>query len=174
MTPQQALARLQEQCSKCEYSTGQIRGKLKLWNLKEQRAGRTGFTPEEMEGIVSSLLKERFVDDSRFANAYVRDKIRFAKWGPSKISYNLKKLGVDPYVIKCALDENAVLLDDGLLQDLLIKKWNSLKQDEPLQTKRMKLLRFALGRGFGYEQIMDIVKDFGHFFITFAFVQIIF
>lgn len=160
MTPQQALVRLQQQCSKCEYSTSQIRSRLKIWDLKERGAGRPGFSEDEMEEIISSLQGDRFVDDARFASAYVRDKIRFAKWGPSKISYNLRRLGIDASVIRVALEENLHMIGDGMLEDLMRRKWESLKKDEPLQQKRGKLVKFALGRGFDYNQIMGIIGNF--------------
>lgn len=161
MTPEQALVRLRRMCSKCEHSTGQIRRRLEVWDNRERMLGRQGFSSQQMEDIVASLVEEKFVDDVRFAGAYVRDKIRFAKWGPSKIEYNLKRLGVEPSVVRGALAENIHLQDRDVLRKMLCKKWESLKKEEPLQQKRAKLVRFALGRGFNYEQIMDIVGNFG-------------
>lgn len=161
MTIGQALERLQMQCCRCEYSTGQIRKKLSLWDLRERRNGKSGFLPQEMDEVVEALVKGKFVDDSRFAGAYVRDKARFAKWGPAKIEYNLKMLGVEPQVIKMAIDENVDLFGSDALEDMLFKKWKSLKDGDNLQSKKSKLVRFALGRGYRYEQIMEIIKKLG-------------
>lgn len=161
MTIGQALERLQMLCCRCEYSTGQVRKKLKLWDARERRAGRTGFLPDEIDEAVGTLVRGRFVDDVRFAAAYVRDKARFAKWGPAKISYNLRMLGVDDAIIKSALGDNDDLYSSNMLEDILRKKWNTFKKDEPVHSKKMKLVRFALGRGFNYEQIMDIIGNIG-------------
>ena len=106
------------------------------------------------------LVKERFVDDARFADAYVRDKARFAKWGKLKVMYNLRNLGVGDAIIKEALDGNSHLFDDGMLEELLEKKWRQMKVGEPLDKRREKLLRFALGRGFEYDRIMRAIKEF--------------
>ena len=140
--------------------SGQVRRKLQRWSIAQQQKGMPGFTDAQMEGIVESLISERFVDDARFAGAYVRDKARFAGWGAVKIAYNLKGLGVAESVVKDAVAENMESFAPGRLNDILQKKWKGLKQELTLQQKREKVLRFALGRGFQYGQIMDIIKDF--------------
>lgn len=160
MTPEQALARLQGQCSRCEQCSGQVRRKLQRWSAAQKQKGMAEFTEGEIEGIIDSLVKERFVDDARFADAYVRDKARFSKWGAVKIAYNLKRLGVDAAVIKSALQENSQFFDDGMLRELLQKKWESLDVEESVARKREKLVRFALQRGFDYGQIMKVINDF--------------
>ena len=160
MTPEQALARLQAQCSRSEMCCGQVRKRLRRWSVAQQQKGMPGFSDSQMEGIVESLVKDRFVDDARFAGAYVRDKSRFSGWGDVKIAYNLKGLGVEESVVKKAIAENMGSFPPDRLKETLQKKWNSLKCGLTLQQKREKVLRFALGRGFRWEQIMDIIKDF--------------
>ena len=161
MTPQQALARLQGQCSKAEYCTGQIRKKLLRWSERNSVVGKEPFSELQIESVVNALLEEKYVDDSRFAGAYIRDKARFAKWGKVKIAYNLKMLGIGKEIVAAALEENAGLFSDELLEQLVIKKWNSLGEKITLAAKREKVLRFALGRGFGYDQILPIIKRLG-------------
>lgn len=157
MTPEQALARLQRQCSKAEYCCGQVMKKLQRWSLGNAAAGKPPFTSAQMESIVEALQKEKFVDDARFANAYVRDKARFSKWGSTKISYNLRGLGIDAQTVKEALAGNAALFEGDTLVKLLETKCRSLVKEEPVAKKRDKLIRFALGRGFGYEQVREAV-----------------
>lgn len=160
MTPQQALTRLQAQCSRSEMCSGQVRRRLLRWSVAQQQKGLPGFSDQQVEEIVVALIKERFVDDARFAGAYVRDKARFAGWGAVKIAYNLKGLGVAESVVKAAIAENMENFAPDRLKEILHKKWNGLKPGLALQQKREKVLRFALGRGFQYGQIMDIIKDF--------------
>lgn len=160
MTPEQALARLQGQCSRSEQCSGQVRRKLHRWSDAQKQKGMEEFTEREIERIISSLVKDRFVDDARFAGAYVRDKARFAGWGAVKIAFNLKGLGVAEAVVKDAIAENMDCFASSRLNEILQKKWNSLKPDISLQQKRENVLRFALGRGFQYGQIMDIIKKF--------------
>lgn len=160
MTPQQALAKLQMQCSKAEYCTSQIREKLFRWRGNSLLKGELSFTEEDMESIINQLIDDNFIDDARFAGAYVRDKARFAKWGEVKIVYNLKRLGINGSVIKMAMDENRELFGSRVLQELLQKRWGQMKEGDSLESKRAKLLRFALGRGYDYGQIMDVIKSF--------------
>lgn len=131
-----------------------------MWSGRNRLAGKEPFSSGQMEEIVEALVKERFVDDARFADAYVRDKVRFAKWGKMKVQYNLRSLGVDDAIIKGALEGNSHLFDDGMLEELLEKKWSQMKEGEPLEKRREKLLRFALGRGFEYDRIMRAIKEF--------------
>lgn len=161
MTPQQALARLQGQCSKAEHCTGQVRKKLLNWSEKNRIAGKGQFSDSEMDSIVNSLVEEKYVDDCRFAGAYVRDKARFSKWGKVKIAYNLKMLGIAKEIVAGALEENAELFSGELLEQLIVKKWNSLGEKFPFAAKREKVLRFALGRGFSYDQILPVIKMLG-------------
>lgn len=140
--------------------SGQVRRRLLRWSVAQQQKGLPGFSDQQVEEIVVALIKERFVDDARFAGAYVRDKARFAGWGAVKIAYNLKGLGVAESVVKAAIAENMENFAPDRLKEILHKKWNGLKPGLALQQKREKVLRFALGRGFQYGQIMDIIKDF--------------
>lgn len=160
MTPQQALARLQGQCSRAEYCCSQVRQKLSRWRNASLAKGMPSFTEEEAEDILRSLVEEKYVDDARFAGAYVRDKAHFSRWGEVKITYNLRKLGIPSSLIRAALEENQELFGEEALLALLQKRWNTMKESDSLEVKRQKLLRFALGRGYGYGQIMDAIKGF--------------
>lgn len=161
MDKQKALEKLRMECSRMELCTGQVMRKLLRWRQSDLRNGRVSLTEEEMASIVESLVKERFVDDSRFAEAYVRDKARFAKWGRVKISYNLKSLGIGESIISGAIAANSSLFDGDLLDSILEKKLKQLKESDSPKVKREKLLRFALGRGFEYDQIIPKIKNLG-------------
>ena len=160
MVQQKALAKLQLQCSRREYCCGQIRQRLLKWSEKEKSLGKTGYSATEIEEVISSLVADKFLDDARFADAYVRDKARFAKWGSVKIAYNLKKLGVEHSVIEAALRDNSGCFGSEGLVQLLKRKHGTLKADEPWARKREKLMRFALQRGFEYGQIMEVINEF--------------
>lgn len=161
MTPQQALDRLRTLCSRSEYCCGQVRKKLLVWSAKNAGLGDLPFSQDDMDWVVSSLLEEKFVDDARFADAYVRDKARFSKWGEVKIAHNLKMFGVPAGVIRKAIADNAELFSSGILEQLIAGKWKQMKADDAVEVKRQKVLRFALGRGFSYDQIIPLIKRLG-------------
>lgn len=91
--PAAALARLEALCVKAERSTGEMRRKLRTWGIAGADADR----------IVASLVERRFVDDARFAAAYVRDKFRFQRWGRLKIRAGLVAAGVPAPLIADAI-----------------------------------------------------------------------
>ncbi len=75
VTPQQALVRMQALCSRAEHCSYEIRQKL----------SRMGLTASAASEVLRLLEEGRYVDDSRYARAFVRDKFMFARWGRRKI-----------------------------------------------------------------------------------------
>ena len=106
------------------------------------------------EEIVSKLVEERYVDDKRYATAYARDKASIAGWGAAKIRYMLAAKGVDREIIASALEEIDVNRADARLEKLMENKARSLKDDPQ---RRNKLLRFGMGRGYGYEEVSSVI-----------------
>ena len=137
LEPARALLRLEELCARSEHCEGELREKLRKWLVSE----------EDADTILSSLRRRRYVDDERFARAYVRDKFRFDHWGRRKIELTLRRKRVDADVIADALEE--IDADDymAMLRKLLAYKARSLP-DAGAYENRVKLMRFAIGRGF--------------------------
>ena len=106
--------------------------------------------------VLETLVSERYVDDLRYATAYARDKATISGWGATKIRYMLSGKGIEKDVIAKALEE----IDGGKaevrLEKLLENKLRSLKDDPQV---RLKLLRFALGRGYQYDQVKSVVDS---------------
>lgn len=137
-------------CSKSEKCASEIQEKLKLWDL----------SGEETEPVIEKLIAEKYIDDERFARAYVKDKFRFNHWGKQKIMYMLRTKGVSEEIINRALNENE---DDGYsekLHKLLEDKARSVKAQNAFD-KRSKLMRFALSRGFESGEIYKAFKEMG-------------
>ena len=101
-------------------------------------------------------MKEKYVDDLRYASAYARDKASIQGWGEVKIRYMLSAKGVPRDVIDKALEEIDQDKADSRLEKLLQNKLKSLKDDPQC---RLKLLRFALGRGYSYDEVNDVVNS---------------
>ena len=139
LTPPEALHRAAALCSSSEHCITDIREKLSRWGIGELDA-RT---------IVERLVQERFIDEERYAIAFAKDKFRFSGWGRIKIRYALqqKRIGNNDIV-------NALSLIDELLE----KKSRSIN-DEDVEVRRSKLLRFAASRGFETELVFRILKE---------------
>ena len=142
LTPPEALHRAAALCSSSEHCITDIREKLSRWGIGELDA-RT---------IVERL------DEERYAIAFAKDKFRFSGWGRIKIRYALqqKRIGNNDIVNALSLiDEEAYTT---LLADLLEKKSRSIN-DEDVEVRRSKLLRFAASRGFETELVFRILKE---------------
>ncbi len=141
------LSRLQAACARREYCESDIRAKaVKLCEEDEARA----------DAIVASLIKDGFVNDLRYACAFAREKSRLNGWGPHKIRMALCLKKIEKSTIEQALEEASGHEAEEKLQKLVQAKWRSLKADPQA---KLKLLRFALGRGYEYEQVKDIVEE---------------
>lgn len=138
------LSKLEAQCAKREYCTEDIRQKaVKAMDGDAEAAA----------GIVESLLKNSFVSDLRYASAFAREKASLSGWGPIKIRFALGAKRIDRATIDAALQEIEPEKADDKLRRLMEQKWKSL-QDDP--QGKLKLLKFALGRGYGYDEVKDI------------------
>ena len=142
ITEQQALSRLMALCARGEHSSGDMLQKMRLWGLADEAQAR----------IMERLTKDRFVDDERFARAFVNDKIKYNQWGRRKIEQALWAKGVDRDVQQRVLDA----VDDEeyikVLRPLLRSKERSITARNEFE-RQMKLIRFAQSRGFSMAEI---------------------
>jgi regulatory protein len=104
--------------------------------------------------VVDTLVKEKYIDELRYASAFARDKSSIAGWGAVKIRYMLSAKGIPEGLIAQAMEE----IDGGKavsrLDKLMENKFRSLKEDPQC---RLKMLRFGLGRGYGYDEVSSVV-----------------
>ena len=108
------------------------------------------------EDIVHKLMEEKYVDDRRYAAAFARDKSAIAGWGQTKIRYMLAAKGIDRDVISSAMEEIDDKRADARLVKLMENKARSLKDDPQ---RRIKLLRYGMGRGYGYEEVLSLIDN---------------
>ena len=141
------LNRLRGLCSRREYCVADV--------LKKAVDGLEGDRAAAQE-VVDVLVKDKYVDDLRYASAFARDKSAIQGWGEVKIRYMLSAKGVSRDVIDKALEEIDQDKADSRLEKLLQNKLKSLKDDPQC---RLKLLRFALGRGYSYDEVNSLINQ---------------
>lgn len=139
--------RLRNLCSRREYCSSDILKKA-LTALEGDR--------EAAEQILKKLVSEKYVDDLRYAAAYAREKAMISGWGETKIRYMLSAKRISRDIITQALAEIDEDKADSRLQKLLENKARSLKDDPQI---RLKLLRFALGRGYQYDDVAPVIDS---------------
>lgn len=143
--PLKVADRMRALCSRREYCRKDV--------LKKVMTALDG-DAAKAEEVVGKLVEERYVDDRRYAAAFARDKASIAGWGTAKIRYMLAAKGVDREIIASALEEIDVNRADARLEKLMENKARSLKDDPQ---RRIKLLRFGMGRGYGYEEVSSVI-----------------
>ena len=147
MTEQEAYLQLAALCAQAEHCQQEMRDKMRRWELDETVQNR----------IIDRLIKERYVDDERYARAFVKDKIRYNKWGRRKVQQALWQKHIDADVQQRVLDEIDEKEYLDILRPLLKQKRKSIKAESDYELNQ-KLVRFALGRGFGF----DIIRQCLH------------
>lgn len=137
-------------CSRSEHCSSDIQEKLKLW----------GLSAEDTDLVIAKLIEEKYIDDERFARAYVKDKFRFNHWGKQKIAFMLRSKNISVEIMELAFEEIEDVGYSNELRKLLTDKEKSIKAKD-LYDKRNKLMRFAMGRGFESGQIYAVLKELG-------------
>ena len=151
MTEQEAYLQLAALCAQAEHCQQEMRDKMRRWELDETVQNR----------IIDRLIKERYVDDERYARAFVKDKIRYNKWGRRKVQQALWMKRIDADIQQRVLDEIDAKEYLDVLRPLLKQKRKSIKAESDYELNQ-KLLRFALGRGFGFDiirQCLDVGEE---------------
>jgi regulatory protein len=142
----EVLDKLEALCAKREYCVSDIRRKA-IERLDGDR--------QAAEELVQSLIGNKFVDDARYASAFAREKSGLQGWGPIKIRFQLRAKGISDSIITEALSEIDDTKARTRLEKLLENKWRSLSDDPQ---GRLKLIKFALSRGYEYEDTEPLIK----------------
>lgn len=141
------LSHLQNLCSKKECCSSDIFRKA-LSALEGDR--------EKAAEMLDSLIRDRFVDDRRYASAFAREKSRLIGWGPAKISYTLLAKGISRNDISAALEGIDQDEADRRMRSVLETKAGLLAGDPNI---KFKLLKFGLTRGYEYPALEPVVRS---------------
>ena len=143
-----AYQRMTKLCSRREYCSFDIRQKLQRMQLEEEAVNK----------IMSLLLKQKYIDDARYSHSFINDKLRFGKWGKTKIVFSLRQKQIPQEIIDEVFQtfSDEVLLQP--LKPLLEKKLKSVKGKTEYE-KRGKVIRFALSRGFSMPNILECLGE---------------
>ncbi len=144
MTEQEVLLKLTSLCASAEHCSYEMLEKMRKWDIDEQTQAK----------VMAYLTKEKYIDDERYCRFFVKDKIRFNKWGRRKVEQALYMKHIPSEISRPVLDEVPDSDYLSVLRPLLKSKERSVKAKSEYE-KNMKLIKFALGRGFTF----DIIKQ---------------
>lgn len=145
---EQGLQRAAGLCCQSEHCVADITEKLLRWGVSREDSGR----------IIDRLIDEKYIDESRYALAYVRDKVRFSHWGRVKIKSMLRMLRISEQDISNAFDSFDEEEYLGVLEGVIESKRKTLPDAESYAS-RVKLIRFALQRGFEMHEIAKFISE---------------
>ncbi len=131
------IARAATYCSKAEKCEQDVRQKLHQW----------GAEVEWHDKVIEHLIKERYIDEHRYARAYARDKFQFNKWGRIKISMMLRVKQISAEAIMGALSA----IDEEQYMQTLVQVIESKKSTIKAKTVNehdWKLVSYAASKGF--------------------------
>lgn len=144
VTEQGAYLELASRCARAEHCQYDLLEKMRQWGMTEEARAR----------VMERLTRERYVDDERYARAFVKDKIRYNKWGRRKVEQALWAKHISDDIREQVLNE---IDDEEYLNVLrpLLKQKRRTTTGKTSYEQNTKLIRFALGRGF----TMDIIHQ---------------
>jgi len=134
-------------CAFRERSTQEMREKLSSWGLH----------PDEAESVVSELIKEGFINDQRFADAFCHDKFQFNGWGKLKIKAHIYTHRIPEDVLAKALDRIEPQVYESKLMELGEAKWEKSKDDDSAKRKQ-KTAAFLQQRGYETDLIWETIN----------------
>ena len=147
-TPEQALASLMRTCARAERCSSDALRSMRRWGLSDADA----------RGVLERLVRERFIDDGRYAEAYVREKMRFSGWGERKIRAALRAKYIAPAIIDRAMAQLVPEEDTSRLEEVLRKKAAKTTARD-LYDLKGKLVRFGMSRGFDLDDVLEITEQ---------------
>jgi len=143
-----AKQKAEQYCVYQERAQEEVRNKLYQW----------GLYPNEVEEVIAELIMDNFLNEERFAMAYVSGKFKMKGWGRIKIKQGLKQKQVSPRLIKEAIQAIDAADYHTTLLSILEKKASVLKEANPLKRKQ-KLLQHAMLKGYENDLVFDILNN---------------
>ena len=143
----QYLQKMMALCSNSEKCKYDIEQKLKKYNIPY----------DDIHKILSELQENNFINHTRYAEAFINDKLRFNHWGKRKIAYALHAKNIDETLIRSKLEEISPEYYEKILKEELEKKINKIHKSID-QEEKEKIIRFLTQKGFEYGKVFDILE----------------
>lgn len=131
--------------------------RLRSINEIREYMARKGISLEKQEEVIERLLKNKLLDDSVFARAFIKDKMNFTTMGPYRIELELKKHKIDDKIIKKYINE----IDRDMIYDKIDRQINKLiKSNKNKSNLRNKIYNNLLGLGYSSEMVVSMINKY--------------
>ncbi|MBT8327749.1 MAG: RecX family transcriptional regulator [Bacteroidia bacterium] len=148
MTPSEAKKKIAKYCAYQERCHQEVRDKLYGYGLHKN----------EVEEIIYDMIQLDFINEERFAKAFVRGKFNYKKWGRNRIKLELKRRKISDYCIKKGLAEIDANAYEQILIEVLTKKIESLSKLKEYQ-KNYKAAQFVISKGYEPDLVWTFIKS---------------
>ncbi len=145
-TPEQAFASLMRLAARSEKSSGDAMRLMQNW----------GVEPTARQGVLQKLIDAKFIDDGRYAEAFVRDKMRFSGWGAFKLRAALRNKGISNEIVDEVLSALNSSDMSERLRERLERKMRTTKYSSRYDLKT-KLMRYGASLGYDFESVAEVV-----------------
>lgn len=149
LTLEEAKYKAAAYCSLAEHCPQEVKDKLYNW----------GCPAAEIEAVIDYLMDENFINEERYCQAFVGDKIRYQGWGRDKVRRELAMKHLPANLIREAI---ALFPEEeyfAILQRIADKKKESLHGETDPRKAKDKLVRFLIGRGFTFSDMHHIHEE---------------
>lgn len=143
----EAKTKLEALCAAQERCSYELQKKMNSW----------GISQEDSDALLAHLITNNFLNEERFAAAFVSGKVNIKKWGKVKIRRHLKQKFISDFSINCALNtiDDEVYLNH--LTSLAVKKFNVLDKEKDPYTRKGKVYRYLLSKGYETDSIRPVI-----------------
>ncbi len=146
----EALTKCTALCSRAEYSVWDTRERLAKWGIEKNL----------QDDIINYLISNNYINEERYVESFISDKLKFNKWGRIKIKYALLQKRINESIIYNILNDIDKEEYYKTLVDLINNKTKHKRGEMDIK-KRASIYNFALSRGFEPELINRALRELG-------------
>jgi regulatory protein len=136
-------------CDYRERCKSEVYRKLKLLEIEDD---------ELKKDLIKDLLDMDVLNESRFANSFVRGKSKIKKWGFARIRNELKYKGISDSMIEEALEQIDKTEYQSQFEEIALKKWELIKGNNQYE-KKGKFFKYFYSKGYSSDLIKDFFKN---------------
>lgn len=115
-------------------------------------AFRKQWTKENTERVIERLRVHGYLNDQRFAEAFVRSRANLRNYSKRRMMLELRKKGISSTIIEQVLADSDEFDELSALQNLIAKKRSHYDNEQ-------KLIAYLARQGFSYDQIRTALSD---------------
>lgn len=115
---------------------------------------RKGYDEELSKQLLEKLDRLGFVDDEKFARAWVNNRRLLKPVSKRRLTQELRQKRIADDIIEQVLTEDETD-EQAVLKELIGRKRKQTRYQDP-----QKLMRYLAGQGFNYDDIKNVLNDY--------------